>query len=46
MAAVPDLLAVVVADLRSFLLPLTEAPQAGREWRKSGPWSDGGVVDE
>ena len=45
MAAVPDSLAVVVADLRGFLLPLTESPQIERVWRKGGPWSDGGGVD-
>jgi hypothetical protein len=45
MAAVPDSLAVVVADLRGFLFPLTESPQAERLWRKGGPWSDGRGVD-
>ena len=45
MAVVPDSLAVVVADLRSFLLPLTESPQVERLWRKGGAWSDGGGID-
>jgi hypothetical protein len=45
MAAVPASLTVVVADLRRFLLPLTEPPQARRVWHKGGPWSDGGGVD-
>jgi len=46
MVAVPDSLAIVVADLRAFLLPLTTMPQAGREWPKGGPWSLGMVDDE
>ena len=41
MAAVPDSLAIVVADLRAFLLPLTAMPQVGREWPRGGPWSLG-----
>lgn len=45
MAAVPESFAAVISDLRSFLLPLTEAPQAGRAWRKGGPWSEGGDVE-
>lgn len=45
MAAVPDSLDLVVADLRGFLLPLTQAPRAGLVWRKGGPWSDGGSDD-
>lgn len=39
LAAVPDHLGTVIADLRVFLLPLTEpAPQDGL-WRPGGPWS-------
>jgi hypothetical protein len=45
MAAVPDSLAIVVADLRAFLLPLTATPQAEREWPRGGPWSPGLVDD-
>jgi hypothetical protein len=38
MGVVPASLAVVVADLRGFLLPLAETPQTARVWRKSGSW--------
>jgi hypothetical protein len=45
MGAVPGSLAVVVADLRGFLLPLTETPHTARVWRKTGSWSGRDGVD-
>jgi predicted nucleotidyltransferase component of viral defense system len=45
MGAVPGSLAAVVADLRDFLLPLTETPQTARVWRKTGSWSGRDGVD-
>jgi len=44
MAAVPGSLELVLADLRSFLLPAVAMPQAGREWRRGGPWSPVGAA--
>ncbi len=39
MAAAPDALAAVVADLRAFLMPLARAPEDGQIWPPGGPWS-------
>lgn len=46
MAAVPDSFAIVVADLRAFLLPLLGTPSAGGSWARGGPWSTGVLDDE
>ena len=39
MAAAPDALAVTVADIRAFLMPLVVGLNEERIWRPSGPWS-------
>ena len=46
MAAVPDSFAIVVADLRAFLLPLLGMPSAGGSWARGGPWSTEVLDDE
>ena len=40
MAAAPDILAIVIADLRGFLLPLVDgSARADQTWSPGGPWS-------
>lgn len=46
MAAAPVAFAVVVADLRAFLLPLVAASGEEQVWRPGGPWLVGAVVNE
>jgi hypothetical protein len=46
MAAAPDALAVTVADLRAFLMPLVVGLNEERIWRPSGPWSLAAAIDE
>lgn len=41
MAAAPDALATIVADLRVFLMPLVVGMQEEGVWPPSGPWSRG-----
>jgi hypothetical protein len=38
MAAAPETFAVVVANLRSFLIPLAETSEGERTWFPRGPW--------
>ena len=46
MAAAPDTFAVIVADLRVFLMPLTVGLKEERIWPPSGPKSPGATIDE
>jgi hypothetical protein len=46
MAAAPDALAVTIADLRAFLMPLVVGLKEERIWSPSGPWSPGAAIDE
>ena len=46
MAAAPDAFAVIVADLRAFLMPLVVGVNEERIWPPSGPWSPGAAVDD
>jgi len=39
MAAAPDAFAVVIADLRAFLMPLVVGLKKERDWPPGGPWS-------
>jgi predicted nucleotidyltransferase component of viral defense system len=46
MAAAPEALAVTIADLRVFLMPLVVGLDNQRVWQPSGPWSPGAAIDE
>ena len=47
MAAVPDVFAKVIGDLRGFLMPLVVgAPRGEPVWPPGGPWSRGAAVDD
>jgi hypothetical protein len=46
MAAAPEALAVTIADLRIFLMPLVVGLDNQRVWQPSGPWSPGEEFDE
>ncbi|WP_024896576.1 nucleotidyl transferase AbiEii/AbiGii toxin family protein [Brucella rhizosphaerae] len=46
MAAAPDALAVTIADLRVFLMPLVVGLKEERIWPPGGPWSPGTAIDE
>lgn len=46
MAAAPDAFAIVVADLRLFLMPLVVGLEGERIWPPSGPWSPGAAIVE
>jgi len=44
MAAAPNAFAVVIADLRAFLMPLVRAPEDEQVWPPGGPWSWGAII--
>lgn len=46
MAAAPDAFAALIADLRTFLMPLVVASNKERSWRPGGPWSPSPAADD
>jgi len=46
MVAAPDAFAIIITDLRAFLMPLVVGLNEERTWPPSGPWSPEGTIDE
>jgi hypothetical protein len=45
MVAAPDAFAIIITDLRAFLMPLVVELNEERTWPPSGPWSTGALMD-
>jgi hypothetical protein len=46
MTAAPDAFAIIITDLRAFLMPLIVGLKEERIWPPNGPWSPGAPIDE
>ena len=47
MAAAPDVFAMIIVDLRGFLMPLVVSDPRGESvWPPGGPWSLGDMVEK
>ena len=45
MVAAPDAFAIIITELRAFLMPLVVGLNEERVWPPSGPWSPGATID-
>jgi hypothetical protein len=46
MVAAPDAFAIIITDLRAFLMPLVVGLKEERTWPPSGTWSPEEAIDE